>query len=718
MVRLLAGAAALFMVSSVTTVAHATHVGCSERLLPPSPGAATGQRAITSRDLVELRDFGRWDSGPTREPFSISPDGRYAALTLRRADSETDSYCIGIMLVTLDGSARPRLLDVGGGLVPGTNDLHGIPAILAGTIREATPVWSPDGRRLAYLRRDGRFTQVWTVGLGGEPARQVTDADTDIAGVAWTSDGRLLFTTRRSLDTGDAEIEREGRTGFLFDERFWALTDNRPRPRLPRPFETNLLDLVSGKTRQIGSQEAASLTWPAQAERPVAATQFSSSVSGYRAWIALADPSRPLGGERLHIARGAQEISCDVSICSERIAGLWWIAPDELLLLRSGGPKNGGRMALYRWRPGVWKSPRLLLDTDDWLTGCRLVAQKLFCALESATHPRTLVELDWKTGLRELRFDPNPEFAAVRLGGVERLRWTDRNGVTTYGDLVLPPGHRPGERHPLIVVQYISRGFLRGGTGDEYPIFLFAEHGYAVLSFQMPTMLPQVEAAPNVDAGQRVAVAGWAGRRRIFTALDAGIDAAISLGVVDPEKIGITGMSDGASTVQYALINGKRFRAAAMSSCCDDPSTMFSLGPSYKASAARWGYPAAGDDARIFWGAQSLALNAAKLRVPLLMQLPDGEFRMAGEGYSALESHGAPVEMYVFPDEYHTKTHPAHRLAIYERNLAWFDFWLRGVDPTDRPAEQMRWRAMRDRISPGFAAPPRSEPRPPHRQEP
>jgi len=714
----LARLAALLLISSGSTVAHATHMDCSERLLSPAPAAATGQRSITARDLVEIRDFGRWDSGPTREPFSVSPDGRFAALTLRRADRDSDSYCIGVVLISLDGNAPPRLLDVGGELIPGFNDLHGVPAISAGTIREATPVWSPDGRQLAFLRRDGRYSQIWTVGLEGGAARRVTDLNTEILSANWALDGKLIFTTRRSLDAGLAAIEAEGRSGFLYDERFWALTDNRPRPRLPLPAETNLLDLSNGTVRQISTEEATSLAWPNQKGRPVDATQFASSQSGYRAWITLADPRRPLGGERLHLANGEKEIACDTTICGERIAGIWWSAPDELLILRSGGPKNGGTMAMFRWRPTIWNAPRLMFNTQDWLTGCHLAGGNLFCALETGTHPRTLVRLDWKTGKRRVHFDPNPEFAAIRHGKVERLRWTGPDGAATYGDLVLPPEHRPGERHPLIVVQYISRGFLRGGTGDEYPIFLLAQHGFAVLSFQMPTMLPQVEAAASVDAGQREAVAGWAGRQRIFNALDRGIDAVIERGVVDPKRIGITGMSDGASTVQYALLNADRFRAAAISSCCDDPSTMFSLGPSYEASAARWGYPKAGDDGRDFWARQSLALNAARLQVPLLMQLPDGEFRMAGESYSALKSHGAPVEMYVFPGEYHTKTHPAHRLAIYSRNLAWFDFWLQGIEPVDRPAERERWVRMRDRLSARQPAEARTAPMLPHRQGP
>ena len=73
------------------------------------------------------------------------------------------------------------------------------------------------------------------------------------------------------------------------------------------------------------------------------------------------------------------------------------------------------------------------------------------------------------------------------------------------------------------------------------------------------------------------------------------------------------------------------------------------------------------------------------------------EYRLALEAVSALQYSGAPVEMHVFADEHHVKWHPVHRLAIYRRNLAWFDFWLRdkqSADP-DLRGEMQRWRAMK-----------------------
>lgn len=80
------------------------------------------------------------------------------------------------------------------------------------------------------------------------------------------------------------------------------------------------------------------------------------------------------------------------------------------------------------------------------------------------------------------------------------------------------------------------------------------------------------------------------------------------------------------------------------------------------------------------------------------MQLPDREYLGALESYTALRAYDNPVELAVFPDEYHIKWQPAHRLATYSRSLDWFDFWLRGVkDPDPLKLDQYRrWEKLRD----------------------
>jgi hypothetical protein len=111
------------------------------------------------------------------------------------------------------------------------------------------------------------------------------------------------------------------------------------------------------------------------------------------------------------------------------------------------------------------------------------------------------------------------------------------------------------------------------------------------------------------------------------------------------------------------------------------------------------GWPRLTEAAPGFWSKISWAQNPAHVPFPVLMQLSDSEFRSALEPYTALQEAGAAVDMYVFPDESHVKWQPAHRMAIYERNLDWFAFWLKDERPDAprRAKEVARWAEMKTR---------------------
>lgn len=674
--------------------AGATTTDCAARLLPG--GIAGPAAALTARSLVELRDFGGAGARVGGEPpFRVSPDGRWAALILRRADVDRDDYCHGVLIVPLVAGERPRLLDVGGDYLPLIHELRGVADFVNGAPRMNTPAWSPDGRMLAYLRRDHGRTQAWLVGLDGAPARQVSYLPVDAIAVRWNDDGGSIgVRSRPGLIAAEQAIAEEGRQGFHYDKRFLPLSDNRPRPSSAIPFADSWYDALTGKTVAAPPDGARA----GGADKPREAVLFAATPGGERAWTAPHDPAALFSPMTLHVAVDRHEIACPTALCADHVAGVWWLGSGDLLFVRAGYPENGGRDEIYRWHVAGRRSPHRLLSTTDALVGCQLSGNRLLCAREGATMPRRLVAIDTRTGASHLLYDPNPDFPRHRLSPVERLVWKTAQGIVTYGDLVLPPGHRPGQRHPLIVVQYQSRGFVRGGTGDEYPLQLFARHGFAVLGFQRPSALPAAETARNLTDYQRANIAGFAERRMIVSALEAGVDAAIARGVVDPDRLGLTGLSDGAVTTQFILSRPNRFRAAAISTCCDDPgSAMASAGLGYRDDVIGWGYPGPGAPGQDFWRGYSLAASAEAVKTPILMQLADDEFRLALETYSTLEYRRLPVDMFVFPGEHHYKWHPAHRLAIYERNLDWFAFWLQDlVMPDASKREQYQvWQRFR-----------------------
>lgn len=682
----------------LTLLLCADAVADCSRLTPPAASAVSDRRPIRAADLIELRDIGAFGAGnPEGGILAISPDGKRLAFQMRRADIATNSYCMGLFVIDVAGDRPARSVDLGGEFIRETYSALGFAAHTSpGTPLAVAPKWSPDGRWLAYLRRDHGVTQLWLARADGNEAGALTDDRVDIEDFAWAPDGQaLVYASRPGLLDAEAALDTEGRDGWLYDDRFEPISGNRPMPREPIATVYTRLDVGSGTTSRVSETDFQALLSPGDDLKPPSAMVFARSPGGDIAWTASKDTANIVAPSALHVRRwGGREVLCSSQDC-EGIVNLWWSDDGrDLVFLRREGWRNS-QTGLYRWAGG---KPVPILVTTEVLLGCRRVGVALFCGHESSVTPRRLVAINLTTGKMRTVFDPNPEFLRVELGRVERLNWSNAMGIKTFGDLVLPPDHQSGQRHPLVVVLYETRGFLRGGTGDDYPIQLLASNGFAVLSVHNPMSVGALKGAVTQDEINRINRIDWADRRSILSAIDAGVQLAVDKGVADPAHLGITGLSDGASSVQFALVNSHLFSAAAMSSCCEDAAPPAWLdGP----AAGRWlqaaGYPSVTKPDPHFWADVSVRMNAGRLTTPLLIQTPDREYLGAVEGVTALKERNQPVELYVFPDENHVKWQPVHRAAVYARTVDWFRYWLKDETDPDpaKFAQYTRWAALR-----------------------
>jgi dipeptidyl aminopeptidase/acylaminoacyl peptidase len=664
---------------------------------PLGTARSNSARPITARDLIELVNFGRPDVEPLggASAFGASPDGRWVATVLQRADLATNGFCQAVVLIDRWRRVPPRLLDRGGGFLPsifpdnGHYDSNGVPRLNAAR-------FSPDGRWVAYLKRLDHHTRLWVAGLDGRPALPVTPATADVTRWGWRPGGEALVF---AYDQGGAEaaaaIDREGLSGWHFDQRMAPMLGFRPQIPAPLPEIVAAVN-VHGISIPVAVADRAAL----RDDGDLPLGQHREGGGGRIAWAErLHDHAFSPSRIEMRSAAGAS-IPCIAPACTGHIVGLWWAGGGRSLVFLKREGWNDRFTALYRWSPAS-AQPQRILQTDDVIEGCTSVGEDLICARQGAVQPPRLVAIASRTGRQRIVFDPNPGFDRLILGRVERLEWRNDIGREVYGDLVLPPGYTGG-RLPTIVVLYRSRGFLRGGTGNDYPIQLFARRGFAVLSIDRPALFAAADPAiDDDDAFWRANTRDWADRRSVDSAIGAGLDLLVAKGIADPARLALTGLSDGASSVRFALVNAKRYAAAAISTCCVDESSDDMVGPGWVTESARLGYPPAAPVDDTFWRSYSLALNASKIRTPLLMQLADSELLSSLHAYTALQAAGQPVDLYFYPDEYHFKWQPMHRWAVYERNLDWFSFWLQGrEDPAiDKQDQFARWRVLRDRMA-------------------
>lgn len=669
------------------------------------PRAPASSLSLTEpANLLALRDVSQPGPGANgTSPLAVSPDARQVAFFVARAVMEANDLCETLVVIDLDAPEQVRVVDSGGSGIRYEEVLRGVRRP-SGSFEVNIPVWSPDGLSLVYRKRVAGHVQAWKGFLDNRPATQLTHAAQDVEAVSWSGDGaRVLYTVRPGRAAFLSARAAEAAGGYLYDARF--LPHRSAEPELPAvlPDELMMLPADGGEPAPASPADKDGFAPPSQWVYEI------HSVAGRAGWRAGADP---VGKTFLALsavwaeAPSGKRAVCADPACTGALRGLWWHGDEVMFLKRDGWHRE--ESAIHAWSPGSGRV-RTLLRTSDRVSGCVGTRRDILCLAEGARRPRRIIAIDPNSGSAREFFDPNPDLRTTDLPTVERLRWKNNLGLPAWADLVLPPGVPPPAGWPLVIVQYRSDGFLRGGTGDEYPIYPLAARGIAVFSFQGPDSVgfhteDAADMAAVVGAGHR----NWATRRSVHDSLMRGLDLALARGAIDPDRIGITGLSDGSTTARFALINQNRFAAAAISTCCMEPFSMMALGgPAQAEWFRRMGYPDASRPDDEFWRPASMALNAGKMRTPLLMQLADDEYIHSLETLTALREHGKPVELYVFPGEHHIKWQPVHRAAIYERNLDWFSFWLQDrIDPDPaKSAQYGRWEAMKPTANAGPSHP-------------
>lgn len=660
--------------------------------------AASGK--VTPEALTKLRDIGpiyRLDY--SRDILALSPDGMTAAFQIHRADPDRNRYCVGIVTVSLARRGSSTVIDTSDELIIDQSPAYGWAAYSVGVPITNTPRWSPDGRWILYLKRLGGRTEVWRAAASGVgPAKQLTHNDQDVEDFRIASDGKtIVFSTRPRQRERETAVDEEGMRGWRFDERALPIAGARPQAPAAQ-IEYFAANLDGGLQRPASVQEAAIF-----ARTDGVSAKASAVAAGPFGEIAWTEPRSnlvyPAAYQIVAQKPGNKPVVCSSELCKlGSLSSIHWTGDGNRVRFIEREGWAGSQTAIYEWEPDTQRVKRVYV-TEDNLIECQPIDHDLICLRETSLEPRHLARIALGSGRIEKLFDPNPQFASLNLGRVERVHWKNQFGVPFYGDVVYPTDFDSHRNFPLVVVLYRTRGFLRGGVGDEVPIQSFASNGYFVLSVDVQDVEAIVGKQKNAAASAMAFNHNFLGRRHILSAIETAVRSLIGRGSIDRKRVGIAGLSEGSSTVQYAALNSNLFAAGSMGSCCWEPIQDGLLGPKIAERYHERGWPKLIDRNAEAWSSISIMTQPERVKFPLLFQLADSEALAAVPSYTALEQAGVPADFYMFPNERHVKWQPGHRLAVYRRNLAWFDFWLKGDDAIDPEFanEAAGWKRQKDR---------------------
>jgi dipeptidyl aminopeptidase/acylaminoacyl peptidase len=634
--------------------------------------AAPVRAEVSIQDLVQIVDI---------SSLSLSPDGRQVAFRQQASSLDRNSKELSWWVADLHGPGRPRRVGDGGRALW----TH------AGTLNGEPPLWSGDGQALFYRALIDGEVQVWRASIDARVAQAVTRDAADVVSVSVNAGGSgltyqvgatradILAAERASRDAGvriDASIDPAQN---LFDAA--EINGRLAAQRLTgRWFQrAGLLASTPLTIKSVAFNETPSADHAAPQPLPPKAT-FEIKAGT----LAVRRPDQ-------------SAIATPRDWPAGRVSWAAWLPGRDQLVVAMADPAR--RQSLYLWDLTQARVQQLiqssgLLSGGEPSTPCALASTDAVCVEQAPEQPPRLVAINLETGAKRALAEPNASLRLKPPVAPRVLSWTTDDGTPVTGRLFEPP-HRAGRRAPLFINYYLCDGYLRGGVGDEYPFALLAQAGIASLCINKVS--PPGE---GYDAA--------ADYRLATSAISSAIDTLDHEGVIDPRKVGMGGFSFGSEVTMWVATHTDLLAATAIASTQIEPAYYWLNGApgrdNHTVLAKSWGLGAPEDTPQL-WKLFSPALNTDRIHAPLLMQLPEQEYRLSFELFARLAQTTTPVELYVFANEPHNKTQPAHKLSTYQRNLDWFRFWLlEERDPDPKKADQYaRWEEMKARHDAGQA---------------
>jgi len=499
------------------------------------------------------------------------------------------------------------------------------------------------GFKQSVFEEDTKSARLWIADLneGGAKPRML-EGDGSVHGVAWSPvDDRIAISVSPTPQVDDEYMSQRIRVVSAADGKVLARVDN---PGKMGAFAW------SPDGKQIAMSTAADIHDP-----------FAG-----RLGIVSADGGAPV-----------QVLEADYD---GDVTAFAWQSPQALMYAASHGTASSFEKVAVVGDHGGERKVLVTQDAGLVFTAVSLSRDGQHGAFVASRpeHPPELYTMSHGDGAATRRTDSNPWIKDMRFAKQEAVTHKARDGVELQGVLIRPLDEEKGRRYPLILCvhggpeSHESNGWL---TNYARPGQMAAAKGFAVF-------YPNYRGSTGRGVAFSKLSQGDAAGKEFDDLVDA-VDHLIASGLVDKDKVGITGGSYGGyATAWCSTRYTERFAAGVMfvgiSNKLSKVGTTDIPNEEYYVHALKRPW-----EEWDFFLDRSPIRHAENARTPLLIMGGKDDTRVdpgqSKELYRWLKLRGkAPVRLVQYPGEGHGNRKACSRLDYCVRMMQWMEHYLTG----------------------------------------
>ena len=644
---------------------------------PVIPGAAQSKRPMTLIDLLET---------PSLSDPQLSPDGKQALYVLGKADWKANNRANHIWRIQIDGT----------GVLQMTNGPNG----------ENSPRWSPDGARIAFLRRSARtgeaaeeITQIQLIGNSGGESRQLTKHATSVSSITWAPSGdAIYFLASEPKSAEEKERDKQKDDVYTFEQNFkqthlWKidLKDEKEKRITEGDYSVMSYSLSQDGTR-IAFLRA--LT-PLYGDQDLSEVFVMNSAGGDQVRITSNNVAEsdarlsPDNSQVLFIAAANRNFESyfnnNLFVAPAGGGNARLLIPDFPYEVNAAGWANDGRSIYLVTNMGAHSELQQLdlgtlkvkqLTSGDHAIGNWTLSPTGDRQIFTIAEPENPGEAYIFTlgGAAPARVTRVFEYLTrdFKLPQAERVQWKGADGADIEGILTYPLDYQPGTRYPLVVSTHggpASSDKMGFGSTSLYKPVLAAK-GYAILQ-------PNYRGSTGYgNACLRDMVGHYFNQAHLDVM--TGVDYLIQRSLADPERMVKMGWSAGGHMTNKIITFTERFKAAASGAGAANWVSMYAQSDVRTYRTPWFGGTPWQKDAPlgVYWENSPLK-DAWKVKTPTLFLVGERDVRVpmpqSVEMYRALKSNGISTKLCVAPREPHGWGELRHQLYKMNVELDWFE---------------------------------------------